>query len=50
MYVFIEGDGFFVGFFEKIGGKMIKEVFDFVFKKLDLYVSVFFILIWNMNG
>lgn len=42
MHAFIEGDGSFAGLLEKIGGKMTKEAFDLVLKKLDLHVSGFF--------
>lgn len=41
MNTFIEGDGSFAGLLEKIGGKMTREAFDLVLKKLDLHVSVF---------
>ena len=38
------GGGSFAGLLEKIGGKMTEEAFELVLKKLDLHVSIKFIL------
>lgn len=47
--LFFLGDGLFVSFLEKIGGKMLENIFEFVLKKFDLYVSLKFIICYFKN-